>query len=170
MRTKIILATLLCLAFNSAALAQPKTAAPSAANAPDALVSSLYAAQKAKRSPFFQTKSRALVDKYFSKDLADLIWKDAVTSQKSGEVGAIDGDPLFNAQDMKITAFVIGKPEYDKAASDKATVAVTFRNFGKPDKVSFLLQQDAAKNWKIADIRYKDGTSLKGILTDAQKQ
>ena len=82
----------------------------------------------------------------------------------------IDGDPLFNAQDMKITAFVIGQPEYDKAGSDKATVNVTFRNFGKPDKVSFLLRQDAAKNWKIVDIRYKDGTSLKGLLTEAQKQ
>lgn len=166
MRTKIVLLTLICLAFGGLALAQPQTAAP-APDTPDALVRSLYAVQKADRGPFFQTKSRALVDKYFTKDLADLIWKDAVSSK--GEVGAIDFDPLFNAQDMKITAFVIGKPEYDTAGSGVATVTASFRNFGKPDTVRFLLEQDAAKDWKITDIRYKDGTMLKGMLADALK-
>lgn len=167
MRIKIVLLTLICSALGPVASAQPKTAPAAATNTPDALVRSLYDAQKADRGPFFQTKSRALVDKYFTKDFADLIWKDAVGSK--GEVGAIDFDPLFNAQDMKITAFVIGKPEYDKAGSGIATVTVSFRNFGKPDNVRFLLEQDAAKNWKITDIRYKSGDMLKGMLTDALK-
>ncbi len=168
MRIKIVLLTVICLALADVALAQTQTAADAAADTPDALVRSLYAVQKADKGPFFQKKSRALVDKYFTKDLADLIWKDAVSSQP-GEVGAIDFDPLFNAQDEKITAFVIGKPEYDAAGSGVATVTVSFRNFGKPDTVRFLLQQDDAKNWKITDIRYKDGTMLKGMLTDALK-
>ncbi len=167
MRIKIVLLTLVCSALSPLAFAQQKTAAAAVTNTPDALVRSLYDAQKADRGPFFQTKSRALVDKYFTKDLADLIWKDAVSSK--GEVGAIDFDPLFAAQDMKITAFVIGKPVFDTAGSGISTVTVSFRNFGKPDNVRFLLEQDAAKNWKITDIRYKDGTMLKGMLTDALK-
>jgi hypothetical protein len=55
---------------------------------PEALVADLYRAEKEKRSPFFQTRSRALLYKYFEKDLSDLIWHDAVKSK--GEVGVID--------------------------------------------------------------------------------
>lgn len=36
------------------------------------------ATQAKKDVSFFQTKKRALVDKYFSKELADLLWKDVV--------------------------------------------------------------------------------------------
>src|SRR5206468_7220680 len=67
---------------------------------PDALVKDLYRAHDQKRGPFFQTKSRALLDKYFEKTLANMIWKDRVTSK--GEVGVLDGDPLYDAQDMEI--------------------------------------------------------------------
>ena len=41
---------------------------------PDALIADLTV-YKNKRGPFFQTRSRALVDKYFAKPLADLIGK-----------------------------------------------------------------------------------------------
>jgi len=64
---------------------------------PEQLVSDLYRQHK-QRSPFFQTRSRALLDKYFTRELAGLIWQDARSS--GDEVGALDGDPLFNAQDM----------------------------------------------------------------------
>src|SRR5689334_11223404 len=75
---------------------------------PETLVADLYKAHDAKQSPFFQKRSRARVDKYFTKRLADLIWKD-VTKTPKGEVGKLDGDPLYNAQDMEIKAFAIGK-------------------------------------------------------------
>src|SRR6267378_1579578 len=90
---------------------------------PDALVKALYWQHDHKHSPFFQTRSRALLYKYFEKSLADLISKDAVGSK--GEVGAIDGDPLYDAQDMEIKKFAIGKPSYE---SGKAKVTVTFEN------------------------------------------
>lgn len=139
-----------------------------AAGSPDLVVKSLYEAQKADNGPFFQTKDRAVVDRYFTKDFADLIWKDAVSAK--GEVGAIDFDPLYHAQDLKVTGFVIGKPEYDGGGqSGIATVEVSFRNMGKADSVRFLLEQDAAGGWKITDIRYQNGDMLKGILFDALK-
>ena len=46
---------------------------------PEQLVSDLYRQHKL-RSPFFQTRSRALLDKYFTPELAGLIWRDARSS------------------------------------------------------------------------------------------
>ena len=127
---------------------------------PDALVTELYRQSGRNRSPFFQTKSRALLDRYFQKHLADLIWKDAIRSK--GEVGAIDGDPLYNAQDMEIKNFAVHKASY---ANGLAEVKVSFENFAKKEEIVFLLTpgpRDAG--WKIANIKYNDGTDLLGIL------
>jgi hypothetical protein len=128
------------------------TATP--ASAPEALVAALYKAHDGKKSPFFQTKNRALVDKYFTKPLADLIWKDATSSK--GEVGAIDGDPLYNAQDMRIKSFAIGK---GKVNGDAAAVVVTFTNFGAKKTITYALKL-VTGTWKIDDIKYGNGDSL----------
>lgn len=134
---------------------------------PDAVVRNLYAAQKAGAGPFFQTKSRALVDRYFTKDFADLIWKDAVRSK--GEVGAFDFDPLYYAQDTKITAFRIGRPQYGEGNLKLADVPVTFRNMGKEVTVLFRLLEGTRGVWKISDIYYPqpNGETLKTILSKA---
>ena len=125
---------------------------------PDALVADLYRAHDHKRSPFFQTRSRALLYKYFEKDLADMIWKDAVKSK--GEVGAIDGDPLYNAQDMEIKKFAIGKPVYE---GGKARVPVTFENFGQKKSIVFVLV-NGRSGWRISDLDYGDGSTLRGFF------
>src|SRR5947209_18796860 len=72
----------------------PKSVAQSS---PEGLVSELYKLHEKKQSPFFQTKDHGVMTQYFSERLAQLIWKDAVTSK--GEVGALDFDPLYDAQD-----------------------------------------------------------------------
>src|ERR1700682_6217231 len=109
---------------------------PAASNrlSPNALVADLYREHNRKHSPLFQTRSRALLYKYFEKSLADMIWKDAANSK--GEVGAIDGDPLYDAQDMDIKKFVIGKPSYENG---KARVDVSFENFGQQKTIVFIL-------------------------------
>jgi len=118
---------------------------------PEALVKDLYRAHKTKHSdPFFQSKSRVLLDKYFTKSLADLIWKDSVTSARSHEVGVIDGDPLYNAQDMEIKNFAIGRSIVNGRS---ATVPVTFTNFGKAQSITFDLKKVGTR-WKIDDIEY----------------
>src|SRR6267143_4299883 len=125
---------------------------------PGALVADLYRQHDRKHSPFFQTRSRALLYKYFVKDLADKIWKDAVNSK--GEVGALDGDPLYDAQDMEIKKIAIGTPSY---ADGKATVKVTFENFGQPKSFVFILV-NGRTGWRINDIEYGEGRSLRGYL------
>lgn len=125
-------------------------------NSPVALISDLYRQHK-RESPFFQHQSRALVDRYFDKELADLIWN---IPESPGEVGPLDGDPLYNAQDMEIRSFFI-HPAVLKNGT--ATVLVTFTNFGKKQEVKFVLASGQA-GWKISNIKYDDGTDLIGIL------
>jgi uncharacterized protein DUF3828 len=140
---------------------------------PDALVRDLYAAHKNRRTdPFFQTKDLVRLQKYFAKDLAELLWKDAKTSAEKNEVGALDGDPLYNAQDMKITAFRIKPPEYGEGNRDLADVPVTFKNFGKEQTVLFRVERDSQKAWKITDISYPgndaSSSSLRKMLAAGQ--
>ena len=42
-------------------------------------------------------------------------------------------------------------------------MTVTFKNFGKPTRVEYVLSR-TTNGWKISDIRYDDGSSLKKIL------
>jgi predicted SnoaL-like aldol condensation-catalyzing enzyme len=123
---------------------------------PEQVVADLYRQHKT-RSPFFQNQSRALVDRYFDKNLADLIWNQP---NSPDEVGPLDGDPLYNAQDMEIKNFAIHKPVIKNG---NATVLVTFTNFGKTEEIKFLLAS-AQGGWKITNIKYDDGTNLIGIL------
>ena len=134
---------------------QPRFVDTVAPKTPEALIADLYQAHKNKRGPFFQTRSRALVDKYFAKPLAELIWKDARTSK--GEVGVIDGDPLYDAQDMEIKKFAIGKSVSESAT--KAKVPVTFENLGEKKTITFVLSKGAA-GWRIDDIDYGGGRTL----------
>lgn len=163
MKTKILLLTALVLTICSVGFAQSKTKAKvKTMLAPDAVVRNLYNA-KDKNSPFFQKKSRALVDKYFTKDFGDLIWREAPTADG---LGNLDFDPLFNAQDEKITNFKIGKPEYGEGNLKVADVAVTFKNMGKAETILFRLEQDSRKIWKISNILYPStNNTLKDILS-----
>ena len=172
MKFKIVLLTICLLAFGSVNFGQAKkkttAVKPSATTAPEQVVKNLYTV-KDSASPFFQKKSRALVDKYFTRELADLIWKDA-TSAGDG-VGALDFDPLFHAQDDDITHFVIEK------ADANGVVKVKFKNFGKDDQILYTLVRDKAKSkaWKIETIMYSDADDLgaileNGMMTDAERE
>jgi hypothetical protein len=153
MRIKIVLVTALIFVFSSIGFAQPKTTAI----IPHVIIKNLYAAQKAGSGPFFQTKSRALVDKYFRKDLADLIWKDAVAAK--GEVGALNFDPLYGSQDPQITNFTIMETGWGGDSKfgphTDAVVQVTFKDSGKERMVSFQFKQGRDKIWKIYDVHYR---------------
>ncbi len=135
--------------------------------APEAVVQNLYRAQKAEKGPFFETKDRAIVDKFFTKHLADLIWNDSVAA--AGEVGAIEFDPIFGMQDNEVAGFAI-TPAADKPRDEKAIVFVTFKSHGKKETLVYQLVREGEKTWKIADIRYSQmKQSLKQTLQAAAK-
>jgi hypothetical protein len=156
LKTVVVLAILLLTAtFAPVLRGQSRVASRTS---PDALVKNLYWQHDHKHSPFFQTRSRALLYKYFEKSLADLIWKDAHGSKD--EVGAIDGDPLYDAQDMEIRKFAVGKPKYEHT---KAKVEVSFENFGRKKTIVFVLVNEKA-GWRISDIEYGESGTLRAWL------
>lgn len=127
---------------------------------PETLVAELYKQHDAKKSPFFQ-KNRARIDKYFTKTLGDLVLLDA--TNPIDETGAIGADPLYDAQDVDIKKFAIGKGTVD---GTKATVTVTFLNFEEKKTIVFSLVETAGA-WRISDIKYAHGDSLLAMLRDA---
>jgi len=133
---------------------------------PDEMIENLYKEHKAGSGPFNHPKSRVLVDRYFVKDLADLIWKDA--GAPKDEIAAIDFDPLFASQDPQITDFKINKSGFARGAkfthADKGSVVVTFKDASKNRRIVYAFTQDQAKAWKIYDIRYPDNSSLREIF------
>jgi hypothetical protein len=151
----LILTLLLTASFHPPMRAQaqsPKRLSPTA------LVADLYKAHNQKRSPFFQTRSRARLDKYFEKSLADMLWKDAKTSKN--EVGALDGDPLYDAQDMEIKKFAVNPATYEDG---KAKVNVTFENFAQKKSFVYVLV-NGRTGWRIQNIEYGEGRTLRGYL------
>ena len=121
---------------------------------PDALVRDLYRTHTKNSSAIVQGKNRIILDKYFEKRLADFIWKDAITHQD--EVGVIDFDLFYNAQDIRVSNMVI-KPA--KINGNRATVAVTFDNYKRKNKLTYLLVKENSV-WKITDINYGKGETL----------
>lgn len=130
------------------------------ADDPALLVTDLYKQHDAKKSPFFQ-KDRARIDKYFTKALADLILRDATAPVD--EIGALGADPLYDGQDFEIKKFAVGKAVVE---GEKATVQVTFENFGERKKLDLSLTL-TDNVWKISDIKYDHGASLFAVLKEA---
>ena len=92
-----------------------------------------------------------------------MIWKDAVSSK--GEVGVIDGDPLYDAQDMEIKNFAIGKAVFEDG---KARLTVSFDNFGENKSIIFVLI-NGRSGWRINDIDYGKGRTLVGEFKESRR-
>jgi hypothetical protein len=128
------------------------------ASSPTKLVTDLYAAHRGKADPLQYPGSKKLLGAYFEKQLLSLFLKDQSESQ--GEVGKLDFDPLYAAQDFEIKDFSVVLVNQQK---DSAEVAASFKNIGTKEKIMFLLS-NTAEGWRITDIKYSDGRTLKGIL------
>ena len=129
-----------------------------AVTSPTKVVTDLYRAHNGKTDPLQYPASKKLVGAYFDKGLLSLFLKDQ--SESKGEVGKLDFDPLYDAQDFDIKDFSVAVVAEQK---DSAEVAVSFKNLGTNKKIVFLLSP-TAQGWRITDIRYSDGRTLKGIL------
>lgn len=132
---------------------------PPAAPREDAskLVTELYREHDAQHGPFFQTDSKASLDKYFEPSLAELIWKDAVDSK--GEVGALDFDPLYDAQDVEPKNLTVGAAQPD---GESVRVPVSFVSYNEKRQLTYVLAR-AGNAWRISDILYADGRTLRKV-------
>ena len=132
-------------------------------SSPNRLVADLYKVHDQKRGPF-HSGHRALLYKYFEKSLADMIRKDAATSAAKNEVGVLDGDPLYDAQDIEIKNFSIGKASYENG---RARVPVTFENLGEKKTLAFVLV-NTRSGWRIRDIDYGERRTLVGQFKESR--
>jgi hypothetical protein len=91
---------------------------------------------------------RTQINRFLARDLAAAYGKDGANPD---EVGAIDFDWRYSAQDMEITALTLTEAKDAKGA----TVVAHFKNFGKPGVVTYRLCI-ARKGWRIAVARGGD--------------
>jgi hypothetical protein len=132
-------------------------------NSPASVIRELYRVHNNGKGGVFEAKGKKYIYKFFEQKLADLIWKD-ITETPEGEVGNLDFDPLYNAQDTGITNFQIGKPVVE---GDKSTILVSFRNFGQRTKVKFEML-NGTEGWRIKNVIYGDKSDLVKILSPPQ--
>lgn len=130
---------------------------------PDALVKDLYKTHEKNAGTIVQGKNRQILDKFFDKNMANLIWKDMTTNQD--EVGVIDFDIFYNTQDPDIKNLVVNAP---KITGDKATVLVTFINYTVKNTLTYSLVKENS-NWKISDINYGGTDSLLKYFKESEQ-
>lgn len=127
---------------------------------PEAVVKDLYRVHNNGRGHFFEKQGRKQQQRFFDSGLAALIWKN-LSETPAGEVGNLDFDPLFNAQEVSITKLRVGAAVLD---GDSATVPVTFMNFDQKVRIEFRLVNTKA-GWKVSNIDYGRGSDLVAILS-----
>ena len=79
-----------------------------------------------------------MLGRYFDAALLKLYLKDK--REAKGEVGRLDGDPLYNAQDIQIKDFFVSVPEM---VGRETRVTVHFKNIGKPARIIYVLSRTA---------------------------
>jgi hypothetical protein len=102
--------------------------------------------------------------KYFAEPLVALFVENQQCEKKSGTLCRIDFSILYDAQDYELAGLRVGA--FD---ANKSTVEVQFKNFGKPQVVSYRLSK-TPKGWRISDVHYKSGSSLAEILDPKRSQ
>lgn len=135
---------------------RPGPGAPRSAS--DRLVRALYFEHNKTENPFREKKDRTLVDQFFAKPTADLIWSDA--QKPAGKSNRTKTNLLFNAPDAAIKKMWV---EPAAVAGTKAVVYVTFENKAKPEEIKIDLQQLSGR-WRITDMLYPDGKRLTELL------
>src|SRR5258705_4251124 len=97
MRTIVLSLPYLPLALASTTSTPARTV--EALGSPATVVRDLYRVHNNGRGHLFEARGKPSLYRFFDKKLADLIWKD-IHDTPDGEVGNLDFDPLYNAQDM----------------------------------------------------------------------
>jgi hypothetical protein len=127
---------------------------------PENVVKELYRVHRNGYGHVFERQGRKLQQKFFDRKLAALIWKD-VTRPNQDEVGNLDFDPLYNAQDIQIKNLRVGAGVVKGLT---ATVPVTFMNYDQRVRIEFRLVNTKG-GWKISNIDYGQGSDLVGLLS-----
>ena len=127
-------------------------------SAADRLVRALYFEHGKKENPLLETKNRTLIDQFFAKSTADLIWQTA--SASPGKLKRTQNNPLFNAPNESIRKTWVLPAVI---AGSRAVVYVTFEQDAVPREIRIDMQQVTGR-WRITDIHYPGGKRLTQFL------
>ena len=88
-----------------------------------------------------------------SRSLAALFRRENDCTRRSHEICALDWDFIIDGQDWELAKVKVGAPV---VAGDRATVTVSFTNFGTPSvNVYAFVREDGA--WRVDDIETRSG-------------
>ena len=149
------------------AVALPAGGAPPADGTPSDLVRRIYADHEPWAGKEIKWWEPGTLTEYFEPSLVALIEKDVESAATRNEVGCLDGDPFLDAQDYDEAG--ITKPRIvERSTKDGARVDVSFTGRSEAWKDwNVTLTYDVrmtAKGWRVYDIVFRDGQSLRGVL------
>jgi hypothetical protein len=128
-------------------------------SSPEDFIRSLYRFHQPWRNQSDWFGDKRTLSKYFDKELTALFIKDAECEKREQGVCNLDFDPIYDAQDFERTTNL-----QIAAVTDQADLfKVTFTNLGTRTLVYRLT--NTPSGWRISDIKYSDGPSLKEILS-----
>ncbi|WP_288425553.1 hypothetical protein [uncultured Spirosoma sp.] len=120
-------------------------------SAADRLVRALYFEHQKTENPFRTTSDQALVEQFFTKPTAALIWKSKPTLKK---------ELLFKAPDSEVKKTWV---EPAAVGGSRAVVYTTFEEKGRKKEIRLELTQTAGR-WRIEEMTYPDGSRLTQVL------
>jgi hypothetical protein len=135
----------------------PATASPN--DSPQDLMRELYRVHDQGNGPLLDPAASKERRVYFTESLAAALDQE-LDRRDAEEVGNLDFDPFYNAQDTEIADldFAVAK------VSGNQTFAIArFSNFGEPNEIVYKVVQDG-RGWRIDDIDYGDGHTLRKVL------
>jgi hypothetical protein len=136
------------------------------AEGPDAVVARLYrdfaweaifASRKGEVT--FVAQPRAVLDRYLSPELAALVVADRACVQRTKEICRLDFHPVFASQDPGATDLEVSEADRDNVV----TVRFSYPGNAKKIVIRHALVK-TERGWRIADMRYAEGHTLKGLL------
>jgi hypothetical protein len=137
----------------AAPVVDPKPPAPDAATAsPATIVEAFYKTHDNGKGPILSLEGEKTRLQYLDSTLSALIQKNLV-GPPNGDVGNLDFDILYNAQETNIRNFKVGDATIN---GETATVPVTFDNFDRKENLTYTLRRTAA-GWRISNIGYGEG-------------
>jgi len=120
----------------------------------------IFSAGTAGRTPGFTDQSRAALENYLTPDLAQLIVADRECAARSHEICKLDYLPLWDSQDPLVSDLTI------LATRDSTAVEVEYRTGDGTHTVKITYHlMTTPLGWRIADILYRGGRSLKAELS-----
>jgi len=120
-------------------------------SAADRLVRALYFEHQKTDNPFRTITDRTLVEQFFTKSTAALIWVSKP---------AIKKELLFKAPDADIKKTWV---EPAAVSGNRAIVYTTFEEKGRKKEIQVALIQTAGR-WRIEEMTYPDGSRLTQLL------